>query len=264
MPSERPDTAPSCVGANADASLFDQERIDTESLVVAAAGSPAAAAAQAGKQPGNRLCCNVAVAVVSLISCLVVIYGCSNLTPLQLLLLCLYISQHPAGTTALHEQHTLQSRCCSSRAGTPSRFQTEQADSAELLRLTPPFRVFKDKGFGTCDSDPTKFQYVYPGHYITRTATACAQACIAYNANVTSGSPYLCNSAVYKATFSYDAGGLTIAASPSAGRYQYWNCWIHVINNICGSAAPLGSTEVQGADLLVVVPDQSNCACAQL
>ena len=161
---------------------------------------------------------------------------------------------------APHTQHTLRFPCRCSCAGTPSRFQTELADPAELLRLTPPFRIFKDQKFGTCDSDAAMSQDL--GHYLTRTATACAQACIAYNANVTGGSPYLCNSAVYVSTIEYDAGAFEIASSSSAERYLYWNCWIKVINNICGSAAPQHSEEEAGADLLVVAPNQSNCARA--
>ena len=101
------------------------------------------------------------------------------------------------------------------------------------------------------------------GHFLTHTATACAQACIAYNAVVPAGSP-LCNSAEFHPVFRYDAGAFVASSGSSTKQYETWNCWIKVVRNICGPAPPQHSLELQDSSLLVMMPVQSNCARPQL
>ena len=88
-------------------------------------------------------------------------------------------------------------------AGEPSWFKTELADVAELRSLTPPFRRFENRKIGMCDSSSPATFIQDLGHYLTHTATACAQACIAFNANAAANnSGYLCNTAEFHALYS--------------------------------------------------------------
>jgi hypothetical protein len=144
------------------------------------------------------------------------------------------------------------------RAGSPLRFETEAANVTELRSLTPPFRRFKDTKIGMCDSTSPAAFIQDLGHFLAPTATACAQACIAFNANASNG--YECNTAEFHAKFDYDAATFS-TATDTGETYESWNCWIKVVHNICGAAPPQYSQALLGADLLVMAPIPSNCAC---
>ena len=144
----------------------------------------------------------------------------------------------------------------------------EVADATELQRLTPAFCVFVNRTLSDCDpitqSSRTTVQTL--GYYVTRTATACAQACNAWNSEVApdGSNGTFCNAAEFH--LDLNVGGdiqdfaALINSTGSSTTYRAWNCWLKVINDTCGSAPPAASSPQPGASLLVMeATDRPRC-----
>ena len=145
----------------------------------------------------------------------------------------------------------------------------EVADATELQRLTPAFRVVVNRTLFDCDptkqSTPTTVQTL--GYYVTRTATACAQACNAWNSEVApdGSNGTVCNVAEFHTDLNVGGDVQDFAAlinsTGSSTTYSAWNCWLKVINDTCGLAPPAASLPQPGASLLVMeVTDRPRCA----
>ena len=142
----------------------------------------------------------------------------------------------------------------------------EVADATELQRLTPPFRVFANRTLSDCDStaQPNRATVQALGYYVTRTATACAQACIAWNSAIapdgSNGNQAVCNAAEFHTNLSVgrDVQDLTslVDSTDSSTTYRAWNCWLKVVNDTCGPAPPAASLPLADASLLVMVTEQ--------
>ena len=139
------------------------------------------------------------------------------------------------------------------------RSRSKTADPDELQSLTPPFRLFRDQDLTGCGRDGTTVTQDLD-YYITHSATACAQACIAWNASGRDCTP--CNAAVYKAALGEPARDpdTFINSTGSSNTYHAWNCWLKVIKDICGPAPPPASVAAASASMLIMDSDQFPCA----
>lgn len=143
------------------------------------------------------------------------------------------------------------------RADDVSTFTLEAADQEELQSLTPPFRLFPDQDLSGCDRAGSTITQGLD-YYITHSATACAQACIAWN--MAGRERTLCNAAVYKAALGEPDPDTFITSTGSSNTYTAWNCWLKVIKDICGPAPPPASVTAAGASMLIMDSDQFPCA----
>ena len=153
----------------------------------------------------------------------------------------------------------------------PTRFVNELANAEELQSLTPPFRLLRDQDLTGCQpAGSTVTQDL--DYYATHSATACAQACIEWNAelNTPGRNGALCNAAVYKDNLHLFDPRHLINSTGSSTTYTEWNCWIKVIGDICGPRPPPDSYFAPGADLLIMQANNnlgipcvrpSRCAC---
>ena len=150
-------------------------------------------------------------------------------------------------------------------AGDTTHFVTEESDATALQSLTPPFRLFRKRDFGGCDAGEgtdgsVKAQGL--GYYVTHTATACAQACIEFDAQLNSDGTKRtqCNAVAYSPRLG-DTPPVEFVL-PN-GLYSKWNCWLKVIRNICPTTEsepwPLWSIPSDGNDLMI---RQSTRECA--
>ena len=163
-----------------------------------------------------------------------------------------------AGTQPFaHNRH----RCC---AGDAQIFTVAPVDGKELQSLSPPFRVYKERNIHGCAPKagwiPNETEDI--DYYITHTATACAQACIAWNVELTasgrSGTP--CNVAGYRTDKSeYDLASI-VDPTGSTDTYTLWNCFLKSIKDICSPLPPPASVAEAGANLLVLESSEFPCA----
>ena len=160
---------------------------------------------------------------------------------------------------------TNQLHCC---AGNALSFAVAPVDAKELQSLSPPFRTYLNRYISGCEPAkgwiPNETETI--DYYITHTATACAQACIAWNAALTSSgsSSTPCNVVAYRNDLGdYEPTELVDSTQPT-DTYTKWNCFMKSIKNVCGPLPPPASVVEAGIDLLVLDSSEYECARMQI
>ena len=138
-------------------------------------------------------------------------------------------------------------------AGDGTTFVSDKPAQEELQSLTPPFRLFPNRDVTGCQPKGSRVTQDLD-YYATHTATACAQACIAWNAELdASGDDGIyCNAAVWKNNLAGLDPATFIASTGSSARYSQCNCWIKVVKDICGPGPPSSSYEAPGVNFMVM------------